>query len=219
MSKKAAKRVKNILLTVLRMILLAVLSFIVGINIYNWNARKLMGETLPMPFGYGVAVVLSGSMEPELSVDDIVIIKKTDDIQINDIVVFESGNSLIIHRVISVDDETIQTQGDANNAPDERISISSVKGELAFVISGAGVITHIARSPMILICFVILVLLLLELVYKREKDTEAEQIDKAKKTIGELTNGLQNNPDNIDVKKLKEYIERIENELKNQDNK
>ena len=56
------------------------------------NAKNLVGNNLPMPFGYGAAVVLSGSMEPAFSKGDLIIVKETDEYGLNDIVVFESEN-------------------------------------------------------------------------------------------------------------------------------
>ena len=44
-----------------------------GINVYLWNASSLAGNAMPMPFGFGMAVVLSGSMEPVLSVNDLLL--------------------------------------------------------------------------------------------------------------------------------------------------
>ena len=52
------KKWKNLV----RIVLLVVAGAVLGVNLYNWNAKSLMGNSLPMPFGCGVAVVLSGSM-------------------------------------------------------------------------------------------------------------------------------------------------------------
>ena len=51
----------------------------IGFNVYLANAYGLVGNQLPMPFGYGAAVVLSGSMEPEFSEGDLILIKETKD--------------------------------------------------------------------------------------------------------------------------------------------
>ena len=59
---------------ILRVLLLAVCGLVLGLNIYSANAKSLVGNHLPMPFGYGAAVVLSGSMEPTLSVGDLILV-------------------------------------------------------------------------------------------------------------------------------------------------
>ena len=39
--------------TALRIVLLVVAGAVVGTNLYSWNAKSLMGNSLPMPFGCG----------------------------------------------------------------------------------------------------------------------------------------------------------------------
>ena len=45
------------------------------------------------PFGIKAAVVLTGSMEPTISINDFVIMKKPKSIQINDIVSYKDKNT------------------------------------------------------------------------------------------------------------------------------
>ena len=90
-----------------RLLLLILCGVILGVNVYLANANSLVGNQLPMPFGYGAAVVLSGSMEPEFSKGDLIVVNETDTYEVNDIVVFQDGNSLVVHRIINIDGETI----------------------------------------------------------------------------------------------------------------
>lgn len=59
--------------TALRMLTLLILGVFLGVRFYVWNAQSLTGNAVPMPFGIGASVVLSGSMEPALSVGDLLI--------------------------------------------------------------------------------------------------------------------------------------------------
>ena len=61
----------------IRRLVLALLGLLMGLQIYFVNAGRVMGDPLPMPFGYGAAVVLSGSMEPTYSAGDLLIVKKS----------------------------------------------------------------------------------------------------------------------------------------------
>ena len=61
---------KKIFKNIIRIGLLALCGAVLGVNLYFANAGSLLGDKLPMPFGYGAAVVLSGSMEPALSKGD-----------------------------------------------------------------------------------------------------------------------------------------------------
>ena len=101
--------------TILRIVALACVGIFLGCNIYLWNAQSLTGNVLPMPFGVGMAVVLSGSMEPELSVNDVIIVQQQDGYEVGDVVVYQSDKSLVVHRIIEISDGMVVTQGDANN--------------------------------------------------------------------------------------------------------
>ena len=67
------KRANNQVKIISRYVLLVTLAALVGINVYALNASRLAGNQVPMPFGVGASVVLSGSMEPELSVGDLLL--------------------------------------------------------------------------------------------------------------------------------------------------
>ena len=45
--------------SVARITIIIFVSLVVGFNLYNWNAKSLMGNALPMPMGYGAAVTLT----------------------------------------------------------------------------------------------------------------------------------------------------------------
>ena len=86
-----------------RILLFVIISLIIGLSVYRWNAERLAGNAMPMPFGFGMSVVLSGSMEPELSVNDLIIIAESDSYETGDTVVYQSQGDLIIHKIIETD--------------------------------------------------------------------------------------------------------------------
>lgn len=156
-------------------LLLVLVSLLLGWNLYCWNAERLLNNSMPMPFGYGVSVVLSGSMEPTLSVDDLVLIRQTQDVQVGDVIVYQRSGELIIHRVIEADGDTLVTQGDANNAADEPISRDSVKGCMVGSVPYLGMLVRALRSPVGIIAVLALAILLLELSYRRGNTADDEQ--------------------------------------------
>ena len=85
-------------------------------------------------FGHTFFRVVTGSMADTIRINDIVIVKITKDIKEDDIITYKSGKNFITHRVISIDQNTIITQGDANNTPDEPNKIDSVLGRVVFII-------------------------------------------------------------------------------------
>ena len=67
-----------------------------------------------------VVAVFSESMVPNLQKGDMVVIYGTDDIKVGDIVVYDSPimKYPIIHRVISIENGTVETKGDNNPIAD-----------------------------------------------------------------------------------------------------
>lgn len=164
---------------IIRWIVLIVCGAILGFNIYNINANRLMRNQLPMPFGYGMATVLSGSMEPEFSKGDLLIVGEPNELKINDIVVFEDGTSLVVHRIIDIEDEKLITKGDANNVEDEPITEDAVRGIVIACIPAVGSVIDFIKTPIGTILVIGLAILLLELpVYmgKRQDDEELESL-------------------------------------------
>lgn len=169
-----------------RIVLLSVVGLIIGINLYSWNARTLVGNAMPMPFGWGVSVVLSGSMEPALSVNDMVIVREQNEYSEGDIVVYQDESSLVIHRIISIDGDTIITQGDANNTADQPIDISLVKGKSVASLPFMGALVRFLKTPVGFIFVIIAAIVLFELPYLRERKRADDELAKIKEEIRRL---------------------------------
>lgn len=161
-------------------------SVVLGVNLYLWNARSLMGNSLPMPFGFGTAVVLTGSMEPTIMVDDLILVREQEEYHEDDIVVYQSGSMLVVHRIVEIQPDTVITQGDANNAPDAPIRKEMIKGTVVGCIPGAGGIARLLKSPAATITMIGGALLLSELTYRREKQKDSDELDKIKEEIRKL---------------------------------
>lgn len=131
-----------------------------------------------MPFGYGAAVVLSGSMEPELSRGDLIVVGEADRFQEGDIIVFQDGNALVVHRIIAIDGDEITTQGDANNAADDPIHIADIKGKVLFWIPFLGNVIDFIKTPVGTLCLIALAILLVELPRRNEKKKDDEDRQK-----------------------------------------
>ena len=172
--------------TILRIVALACVGIFLGCNIYLWNAQSLTGNVLPMPFGVGMAVVLSGSMEPELSVNDVIIVQQQDGYEVGDVVVYQSSGALVVHRIVRIDGETVVTKGDANNAEDSEMSISLIKGEVVGHIGGAGAMVRLLKSPLVSVGLLGLSIFLLERSYRKEKQKGDDEMDAIKAEIRRL---------------------------------
>lgn len=170
----------------IRRLVLALLGLLMGLQIYFVNAGRVMGDPLPMPFGYGAAVVLSGSMEPTYSAGDLLIVKKADHYQTGDIVVYQSGQNLVVHRITDMNGETVTTQGDANNAPDEPFAVTQIKGISVGSIPFVGTWFRILKTPAGLMAAFLCTVFLTEVSFRKQSDAGAAELEKLKEEIQRL---------------------------------
>ena len=171
--------------TLLRRLILVLCGLFLGINVYMMNATKLVGNQLPMPFGIGVATVLSGSMEPSISKGDLIVVKEEEQYNINDIIVYNDGGSYVCHRIIDMNDMVI-AKGDANNAADEPIEYSAIRGKVILHIPMVGNVVEIIKSPIVTICIIALAIILTEKSYQNDANDKQKEIERIKKEIEKL---------------------------------
>lgn len=181
--KKTNKKTVNM---IIRGVVILIASVFIGIQFYNWNARNVAGDNMPMPFGVGVSVVLSGSMEPALSVDDVLVVKSQKEYFVDDMVVFNDHGTLVVHRIISIVDGEITTKGDANDSADEAITAEVIKGKVVKVIPSAGKLLNTVRSPIVVILVLGAAILLMELSFKKEKKDSEADLEPIKEEIRRL---------------------------------
>lgn len=177
---------KKKILAVLRMVFLIAICLVVGIQIYSWNARSLTGNVLPMPFGYGSAVVMSGSMEPAIMTDELILVKAQERYEIGDVIVFQNGNMLVVHRIVDMDTDTVTTRGDANNTDDAPIEKSQIKGRVFVHIPLVGAVVRLIKTPVATIALIIGAVLIVELPFQKEKEKKEEELEKIKEEIRRL---------------------------------
>lgn len=131
------------------------------------------GKDRPELLGWSQAIVLSGSMEPEFSAGDMIVIHREHDYQKGDIITYAENGAAVTHRIVESTAEGYITQGDANNVPDQNpVAREQVYGKVVFVIPGAGNMVLFFRSTGGIACLVVLAGLLIwgkdaaALVYK-----------------------------------------------------
>ena len=134
------KKIFSILITIISILLIL-------LNIYIIYEKVTLKSDTVNIFGYSFFVVVSGSMEPNISVDDLIIIKKQDYYTIDDVVTYKSTKTLVTHRIIRIDEEDIYTKGDNNNTEDEPIKREQIKGKVKHIIKGVGKLINILSAP------------------------------------------------------------------------
>ncbi len=151
--------------------LVLILLIIVFLIILFFNKKM---EKISM-FGIKGMVVVSGSMEPNINVGDIVIVKKKrqDEIKVNDVIAFKNGNVVVTHRIVDIIDDKYQTKGDNNNVADEDlIQYDNVEGVKIFKIPLLGYVILFIRDNFVLI-LVLLGMLMLYLTFKKGKQIDS----------------------------------------------
>ena len=171
---------------VIRRIVLVIVSLAIGLGIYSWNAESLTGNKMPMPLGFGIGMVLTGSMEPEICPNDLIFVVASDEYREGDNVVFQDGYMLVVHRIRSIDGDTVVTYGIANNGDDPPMDISNIKGKVAFSIPRVGTVVTLLKSPLATAVIIALAALLLIRSYRKDEEENLDALDEIKKQIEQL---------------------------------
>ena len=84
--------------------------------------------------GFSMLRVETGSMEKELLIGDIIIIKECDEYEVNDIVTYNvKGEYLVTHRIVEKSEGGYKTKGDNNNGIDhEVVSKEDIEGKVIY---------------------------------------------------------------------------------------
>lgn len=172
-SKTTLKKVWDVVSTVLVGIVVLIALFLMGSRV----------------IGFRVFTVISGSMEPEYSVGDLIYVKEIDpkEVEVGDDITFVVNQDLVVatHRVIAVDREKgeFRTQGLANDTPDAKpVEFENVIGTPVFAIPYLGYVSDWIQNPpgiYITIAFGVLfaVLLFLPDIIKPKKAEAAEPVE------------------------------------------
>lgn len=165
-------RIVNALKNLTIVFLLLILSF----NLYSLYQRNVNDSRFPMAFGYGYAVVASGSMEPVLSWGDLVVVREEDNYEDGDMITFiqEGDNRPTTHRIISNTGEQFVTQGDANNAEDIPIVADQIFGRVVFTLPLIGYLIQFVSTPLGMLVIIVLFLLTFYLDSKRKEEGVSE---------------------------------------------
>lgn len=128
---------------------------------------------VPQVLGYSVFRVMTGSMEPEIREDSLLVVKKTppEDIAPGDVISFFSPDPMLegavnTHRVVRVEKENGRTQfitkGDANVIEDTYpVDASALVGRAVFKSYGLGRVVSLLSNPLV---FGIIILLPLVII-------------------------------------------------------
>lgn len=140
LKKEKRKKIRKIIFFP---ILLIIIFFVLDTFFQKFIQKKSNIEF----FGMKPFIIMTGSMEPNLNIGDMIISKKVSqgEIGVGDIITFSfnDGKDTITHRIndiIEKDGEKLyQTKGDNNNSPDsELVKFDNIVGKVNYQIRGVG---------------------------------------------------------------------------------
>jgi len=147
------------------------LGLLITFNFYNLFCLKVLNKDLTTISGYAVLEVVSGSMEPTIHVGDLIIIHTNEEkYEVGDIITFyDVDGSFVTHRIISIENGQMITQGDNNNSPDSPTDMKQIVGKYIFKITGLGILFKALKSPVVMI-LVLLIGIMVCFLISTDKD-------------------------------------------------
>ena len=162
--KEDSLNIKKIINVIIIIVMSIILIYNITIIIKSYKNKN---ET-PSFLGIKTYVILSGSMEPELNIGDVIISKKVEESELHegDIISFRANNSIVTHRIIGINEsegkKNYTTKGDNNNTEDlEKVTFDKIEGRFVCKIPKIGNITFFLRNKVVLIIAFLLILLLI----------------------------------------------------------
>lgn len=146
-----------------------ILIFTIIIAILIIIVRALVLKKLDV-FGYRFYMIMSGSMEPTISLNDIVITKELDEKpKKGDIIAFQDTTIVTIHRIVEIysenGEELYETKGDNNNTVDsDKVKLTEIKGKVVYTIKDAGKVVSFIKSYFIIFVYIIAILIIIIIV-------------------------------------------------------
>ena len=112
-------------------------------------------------FGFRTYKIGSGSMEPELKVNDLIVVKEFKNYEAGDIVTFDYNGYKVTHRIVSITDNEVITKGDANNTNDKPIKKEDIVGKVIYNFTAINYINYLLSKPLTWLLIIVIGLLII----------------------------------------------------------
>ena len=161
MGKKIYKIIKLILL-----IMVILLLVVLGVYLIKKATSK---KPVTKVFGYSFYYVETGSMMPIINVGDLIVVKEFDSDHyqegMNVTYLLEGAKSTVTHQIVKREGNVITTRGmnaETNNTDDEPFDVSCIVGEVVHVWSNYYKFINFVKSPVGIICLVLIGFVIVE---------------------------------------------------------
>lgn len=147
-----------------------ILSIITALIVILWLLINIFSSMNISFFGLRIFRIVSGSMEPTLKINDLIMIKESKEYKDGDIVTFYDEEAYTTHRIIEISGEEITTKGDNNNSKDPNITKEKIIGKMIYKFEILSFMSYLLSSPNSWgIIFIIGVLIIVAIPDKRQK--------------------------------------------------
>ncbi len=148
---------KKIIFPIVIVVLLIIISLNI-LSIYNISVFKMR-----------IFKIGSGSMEPYLKVNSLIVVKESDDYKVGDVITYNDEIGYVTHRIIDIKDNEIIAKGDANNTQDDPITKDKVVGKVILRISLFSAINYAISRPIIWVSILIIGGVIIYLIPEKKK--------------------------------------------------
>lgn len=194
---------KEKIFKVIKVIFISILSIILALNLIIVFKSLTKPDEVPSLLGYKPFIVMSGSMESNISVGDLVIVKDVDTntLEINDIIAFREDKIVTTHRIIdkveSNGEICYKTKGDANNIEDDEIVCpNKIEGKYKTKIPKVGTTILFIQEPLgftIMMLTIVIICMIFYIINNRSNDDEFEFESEEEKKEFEEFKRMKNN--------------------------
>lgn len=160
------KIIINLIQKIFDILICIIIALILLYNAVILIKKYFYQNVTPDFFGYKAYIIISGSMIPQINVDDVVISREVpiSELHVGDIISFKNENVIITHRIINISSENgdtvFKTKGDNNDIEDNfKVSSNDVEGKYIFKIKGIGKIVDLLHNYLVIGIFCVLIVL------------------------------------------------------------
>ena len=163
--KKTIKLIVDILTYLLIAIVALYLLFAIYNKFINKDNKFLIGK-------YYIFQIVTGSMENELFAGDYIVVEKSDNYKVGDIITYMEDDYYITHRINEINESEIITKGDANNSSDNPISKDQIIGKYLFK---ERILTFLTRYK-VLVLAILIAMIIIESAFSKKNNENKEVI-------------------------------------------
>lgn len=179
MIKKINKTPIKIIVDIITYALIVIVGLYLLFSIYNKFITK---DKVVLIGKYYIFEIATGSMEHELVPGDYIVVEKTDNYKVGDIVTYLEDGYYITHRINKIEKDSITTKGDANTTLDNPISKDKIVGKFLFK---ERILPFLTKYKVLVIA-ILFALIILESAFKEDnKSKKVKQKEEIKKNTDE----------------------------------